>query len=241
MAGVFAARGNQGLVVHGGDGLDELTTTTSSTVWVYADGEVERTEFDPAELGVPRARIADLVGGDAAVNAQVVWDLVAGKPGPVRDIVTLNAAAALVAYAKPVAGRLVEDLADQLRRANEAIDSGAAQRQAHGVDRSVPGRRCADHALANRHAVQRRRGLPGQRRIGVVRHQGGRDHDRTVIHAHQQHRQRVVAARQPFDRVPHPAGDQEARLAFDRVVGRRHVDEPGRMPVEDRLAQLLQP
>ena len=76
---------------------------------------------------MPRASIADLAGGDAAVNAQVVWDLVAGKPGPVRDIVTLNAAAALVAYAKPVAGRLVEDLADQFRSANDAIDSGAAQ------------------------------------------------------------------------------------------------------------------
>ena len=127
MAGVFASRGNQGLVVHGDDGLDELTTTTFSTVWVYADGEIQRTEFDPAEIGVPRARIADLEGGDAAVNAQVVWDLVAGKPGPVRDVVTLNAAAALVAYAKPVAGRLVEDLADQFRSANDAIDSGAAQ------------------------------------------------------------------------------------------------------------------
>ena len=60
MAGVFASRGNQGLVVHGDDGLDELTTTTFSTVWVYADGEIQRTEFDPAEIGVPRARIADL-------------------------------------------------------------------------------------------------------------------------------------------------------------------------------------
>ena len=126
MAGVFAARGNQGLVVHGDDGLDELTTTTFSTVWVYADGAVQRTEFDPAEIGVPRARLADLVGGDATTNAQVVWDLVGGKAGPVRDIVAVNAAAALVAYAKPVAERLVDDLADQLRRANEAIDSGAA-------------------------------------------------------------------------------------------------------------------
>ena len=99
MAGVFAARGNQGLVVHGGDGLDELTTTTASTVWVYGDGRVTRTALDPADLGVPRARLADLLGGDAAANAQVVREVVEGRTGPVRDIVVLNAAAALVAEA----------------------------------------------------------------------------------------------------------------------------------------------
>jgi anthranilate phosphoribosyltransferase len=127
MAGVFASRGNYGLVVHGGDGLDELTTTTSSSVWVYADGEVERTELDPLQLGTPRASLPDLVGGDAATNAQVVRDMVAGQPGPIRDIVALNAAAALVAYGKPASGRLAEDFADELERAREAIDSGAAK------------------------------------------------------------------------------------------------------------------
>ena len=55
MAEVFAARGHQGLVVHGGDGLDELTTTTCSTLWAYADGELRRTELDPTDLGLPRA------------------------------------------------------------------------------------------------------------------------------------------------------------------------------------------
>ena len=127
MAGVFASRGNYGLVLHGGDGLDELTTTTSSTVWVYADGEVERTELDPLELGVPRASLADLVGGDPAANAAVVREVVAGQPGPVRDVVVLNAAAALVAYGKPAGGRLEADFADELERARQAIDSGAAQ------------------------------------------------------------------------------------------------------------------
>jgi anthranilate phosphoribosyltransferase len=127
MAGVFASRGNYGLVFHGGDGLDELTTTTSSTVWVYADGVVEQVELDPLDLGVPRATIADLVGGDAATNAEVVRDVVSGQPGPVRDVVILNAAAALVAYGKPTAGRLQNDFADELERAREAIDSGAAQ------------------------------------------------------------------------------------------------------------------
>jgi anthranilate phosphoribosyltransferase len=126
MAGVFAGRGNQGLVFHGGDGLDELTTTTSSTVWVYADGEVTRTSLDPADLGVPRASVADLVGGDAAANAQVVRDVVGGRTGPVRDIVVLNAAAALVAEAGPRSDRLESDLLEQTERAREAIDSGAA-------------------------------------------------------------------------------------------------------------------
>ena len=127
MAGVFASRGNYGLVVHGGDGLDELTTTTSSTVWLYADGEVERMVLDPLHLGLPRATIADLVGGDAGANADVIRKVVSGQPGPVRDIVVLNAAAALVAYGKPTAGRLEEDFADELERVRQAIDSGAAQ------------------------------------------------------------------------------------------------------------------
>jgi anthranilate phosphoribosyltransferase len=131
MAGVFASRGNYGLVLHGGDGLDELTTTTSSTVWVYADGEVERTELDPLALGVPRAALADLVGGDATANAQVVRQLVAGQPGPIRDVVVLNAAAALVAYGKPATGRLEEDFAHELDRARQAIDSGRAERKLH--------------------------------------------------------------------------------------------------------------
>jgi anthranilate phosphoribosyltransferase len=127
MAGVFASRGNYGLVFHGGDGLDELTTTTGSSVWVYADREVERVELEPLNLGVPRASLPDLVGGDAVANAHVVRELVAGQPGPIRDIVVLNAAAALVAYGKPASGRLMEDFASELDRAREAIDSGAAQ------------------------------------------------------------------------------------------------------------------
>ncbi len=127
MAGVFASRGNYGLVVHGGDGLDELTTTTSSTVWVYADGSVVQRELNPLKLGVPRATISDLVGGDAVANAQVVRDVVAGQPGPIRDVVVLNAAAALVAYGKPAPARLENDFADELERARQAIDSGAAE------------------------------------------------------------------------------------------------------------------
>jgi anthranilate phosphoribosyltransferase len=127
MAGVFAARGHQGLVVHGGDGLDELTTTTTSTVWVYADGAVVQRELDPADLGIPRAALSDLVGGDTATNAGIVRDLLDGRPGPVRDVVTLNAAAALVAYEGPVADDLEGQLSAALERARKAIDSGAAK------------------------------------------------------------------------------------------------------------------
>lgn len=125
MAGVFAARGHQGLVVHGGDGLDELTTTTTSTVWVYGDRAVVQQELDPVELGIPRATVADLVGGDPATNAGIVRDLLSGRPGPVRDVVALNAAAALVAFQGPVADDLHGQLATALDRARDAIDSGA--------------------------------------------------------------------------------------------------------------------
>lgn len=127
MAGVFADRGNQGLVVHGGDGLDELTTTTTSTVWVYGDGQVTQRELDPADLGIPRAQVDDLVGGDPATNAAVVRALLDGQPGPVRDVVLLNAAAALVAFEKPVADELETQLAAALQRAATAVDSGVAK------------------------------------------------------------------------------------------------------------------
>ncbi len=126
MAQVFAARGNQGLVVHGGDGLDELTTTTSSKVWVYADGQVTPTRIDPLEFGIPRAKLADLVGGDATHNAEVARAVLAGRPGPVRDVVVLNAAAALVAHAKPSVPDLDAQFSEQLTRARDAIDTGAA-------------------------------------------------------------------------------------------------------------------
>jgi anthranilate phosphoribosyltransferase len=127
MAGVFAARGQHGLMMHGSDGLDELTTTATSTVWVYADGQVARTELDPAALGVPRAKLADLAGSDPLSNAQVVREVLSGTSGPVRDIVLLNAAAALVADAKPTLDGLLPAFAEQLVRARAAVDSGAAQ------------------------------------------------------------------------------------------------------------------
>jgi anthranilate phosphoribosyltransferase len=127
IAGVLAGRGCSALVFHGSDGLDELTTTGPSSVWVVHDGEVARTEFSPAELGLAPASVADLRGGDAAHNAAVVRSVLAGERGPVRDIVLLNAAAALAAAAGvPGPEALTGALADGYARAAQAVDSGAA-------------------------------------------------------------------------------------------------------------------
>ncbi len=148
VAGVFAARGHQGLVVHGGDGLDELTTTTSSRVWVHAAGTVTETALDPLELGLARADPDELIGGDPAHNAEVVREVLAGRPGPVHDIVVLNAAATLVAHHGPDPARLTEQLAEQLAVAEAAIATGQAAdtldrwvqatRQGAGEGRSAP-------------------------------------------------------------------------------------------------------
>ncbi|GAB3571586.1 anthranilate phosphoribosyltransferase [Amycolatopsis endophytica] len=125
LARVFAGRGTSTLVVRGDDGLDELTTTTTSSVWVVSNGQVRAEGLDPVALGIPRATAEDLRGGDPAVNAEVVRELVAGKPGPVRDAVLLNAAGALAAHAG-LTESLTGDLSAGLARAAEAVDSGAA-------------------------------------------------------------------------------------------------------------------
>ncbi|HLT59756.1 MAG TPA: anthranilate phosphoribosyltransferase [Microlunatus sp.] len=130
LAGVFAARGQQGLVFHGDDGLDELTTTTTSKLWVFGRGEpLREVEFDPADLGLPRARPEDLVGGTPAVNAKIARDVLSGASGPVRDIVLLNAAAGLTAWDGPRPDRLQEQLAGNLERVAGAIDTGGAAAQ----------------------------------------------------------------------------------------------------------------
>ncbi|MER6793237.1 anthranilate phosphoribosyltransferase, partial [Amycolatopsis mediterranei] len=125
LAETFARRGTRALVVRGDDGLDEITTTTTSTVWVVSEGTVTERSFDPASVGIARATAEDLRGGDAAANAEVVRDLVGGKPGPVRDAVLVNAAAALTAFTG-FSESLEDDLRAGLARAAEAIDSGAA-------------------------------------------------------------------------------------------------------------------
>jgi anthranilate phosphoribosyltransferase len=127
LAGVLARRGCSALVFHGDDGLDELTTTGPSTVWIVRQGTVSRTRFSPAEIGIPACRPEDLRGGDPAHNAGVVRSVLAGAAGPVRETVLLNAAAAAVAEAgTPEADGLGAALASCYARAAEAIDSGAA-------------------------------------------------------------------------------------------------------------------
>ncbi len=136
LAGVYAERGESALVFHGDGGLDELSTTGPSTVWIACDGAVTVTSFDPAALGLPRASIADLRGGDPAENAAVVRAVLGGQAGPVRDIVLLNAAAAITAARLSASGdsgvscsdsdSLAKALGEGLARAAAAVDSGAA-------------------------------------------------------------------------------------------------------------------
>ncbi|MDR8413882.1 anthranilate phosphoribosyltransferase [Nonomuraea sp. 3-1Str] len=125
LAGVFAERGVSALVFRGDDGLDELTISTTSTVWTVRDGAATQTVFDPAVLGIPRADAAALRGGDVTFNAQAVRDLVHGVTGPVRDAVLLNAAAALVALDGP-GDDLDSAMIDAYARATQAVDSGRA-------------------------------------------------------------------------------------------------------------------
>jgi anthranilate phosphoribosyltransferase len=128
VAGVFAERGCSSLVFRGDDGLDELTTTGTSTVWVVRHGTATETTFDPADLGIPRAEPDQLRGADAAYNAEVARAVFAGDPGPVQDMVRLNAAAALVAADGTVsAATLTESLRDAYARVGAAVDSGAAK------------------------------------------------------------------------------------------------------------------
>ena len=121
MAGVLHANGAvRALIVHGGDGLDELTTTGPSTVVELHHGDVTSWTVDPQDLGLPRADREDLVGGDAHVNADLARRVLAGEHGPHRDIITLNAGAALMA-----AG-LADDLPAGVAAARTSLDSGAA-------------------------------------------------------------------------------------------------------------------
>jgi anthranilate phosphoribosyltransferase len=128
MAGVFAARRSSVLVVHGDDGLDELTTTTTSTIWRVQAGTVDKLTFDPAGFGFARAELDQLRGGDAQANAAQAREVLAGATGPVRDAVVLNAAGAIVAHAGLSSrAEWLPAWEDGLGRASAAIDSGAAE------------------------------------------------------------------------------------------------------------------
>jgi len=126
MAGVLAARGTSALVFRGMDGLDELSVSAPSRVWVVAAGRVREDIVDPVALGIAPAATDALRGADAVHNAAVTRRLLDGEPGAVRDAVLLNAAAALVAIDGPTASPVTEQLAAALPRAAASLDSGDA-------------------------------------------------------------------------------------------------------------------
>jgi anthranilate phosphoribosyltransferase len=121
MLGTLRALGTErAMVFHGDDGLDELTTTGTSTVHELVDGQVRTTMIDPQELGIARATLEKLAGGEITINANAVRAVLAGADGAHRDVALLNAAAALV-----VAG-VATDMAAGIEAAAASIDEGKA-------------------------------------------------------------------------------------------------------------------
>jgi anthranilate phosphoribosyltransferase len=124
MAGAIAALGmRRGFVVHGSDGLDEITTTGATSAWEIRDGVVEARTLEPADFAVPVANADDLRGGDRQVNLEIADRVLGGARGPERDIVLVNAAAALVAAGK------AETFLEGMALGVVSIDSGAAKRK----------------------------------------------------------------------------------------------------------------
>jgi anthranilate phosphoribosyltransferase len=133
MAEALAALGTEhSFVVHGHDGLDEITTTGPTDVYEVWTGRVEKHLWMPSDFGVKRAFGESLLGGDAARNAEIARDILAGAPGPARDIVLVNAAAGLVA------AELVKDLRHGVQLAEKSIDSGAAAGKLSELQKKYP-------------------------------------------------------------------------------------------------------
>jgi anthranilate phosphoribosyltransferase len=131
IVGVFQSRDANALVFRGDNGLDELSTCGHSRVWEVTRGRVIEHDFDPREIGIPIASLEDIRGGSPDENAVIVRETLSGRTGPVRDIVTLNAAAGLVAFdlidrPDSIEIPLNERIAGKLDDAREAIDSGRA-------------------------------------------------------------------------------------------------------------------
>ena len=127
MARVLAERGIRALVFRGSDGRDKLTTSGPSTVWEVREGRIAEYEVHPEDVGIPKASVEALRGSDAAGNAAVVRQVLAGERGAVRDAVVLNAAAGLVAWDESHSEPLLDRLRDGIARAEASVDSGAAQ------------------------------------------------------------------------------------------------------------------
>ena len=122
-------------VVHGDGGLDEIALSGPSQVAALSKGAIETFEITPEDAGLTRAPLSALKGGDAAHNANALRALLAGKRGPYRDSVSLNAAAALVAFGR--ANTLVEGVA----MAQDALDSGRAHQALQGLIAITNGQR----------------------------------------------------------------------------------------------------
>ncbi|HET8642924.1 MAG TPA: anthranilate phosphoribosyltransferase [Pseudonocardiaceae bacterium] len=125
MAQVLAARGACAFVVRGDDGLDEITTATTTTAWVVDHGDVTVTSLDPTALGVARSAPGDLRGGAPEDNAEATRRVLGGEQGPTRDAVLVNAAAAIATH-RGLSEDLAADLRAGLAAATEAVDTGAA-------------------------------------------------------------------------------------------------------------------
>jgi anthranilate phosphoribosyltransferase len=124
MAHALAQLGSErALVVHGSDGMDEVTTTGSTTVFEVMRGAVSRFSWSPSDFGVEPAQAKDLEGGDRTRNCEIAMSVLTGERGPRRDIVLVNAAAALL-----TAGA-ARDPGEAMRRAEESLDSGGALRK----------------------------------------------------------------------------------------------------------------
>lgn len=123
VAGVLGELGSErAFVVHGADGLDEITLTGPTRISELNGGQVSTSEISPGDFGLEIISIEALAGGDATQNAQILCDILDGKQGPQRDVVLLNAAAAIAA------GGLADDMAGGIEIARDSIDSGRARR-----------------------------------------------------------------------------------------------------------------
>jgi anthranilate phosphoribosyltransferase len=126
MAEVLAAKGVDGFVFRGDDGLDEITLATTTSVLTIGQAEISSDLIDPTDFSIAKAPISDLVGGDAQFNANVARAIFNGEHGAPRDAVALNAAAAIAAFKGDFTKSLHERMQDGYRDAVNAIDSGAA-------------------------------------------------------------------------------------------------------------------
>ncbi|MEK7873015.1 MAG: anthranilate phosphoribosyltransferase, partial [Chloroflexota bacterium] len=117
------------LVVHGAGGLDEISPSGETQVWETKDGQSREFKISPSDFGLAKSALADIKGGTVQENAQMVRDVLSGKPGPRRDVVVMNAAAALF-----VSGH-ARNLSEGARQAEEAIDGGRAAQKLEALVR----------------------------------------------------------------------------------------------------------